>query len=190
MMNILQRIKPDVICFQEVTTAFLEEVSKVPWISEEYLCSDPNYDGSSLNGYGCAILCKGNLKPHFSFTDFENSNMGRHLLAMSCEIDGKGKSRNVNVGCVHLESLNNAKIRKEQLLACNALLPPGRSILVGDFNFCSERNYDGSLPLENDCLSDVIPSYQDVWQKLKPGEKGYTFDSQINKMLRKFEQAR
>ena len=126
----------------------------------------------------------------FSFTDFENSNMGRHLLAMSCEIDGKGKSRNVNVGCVHLESLNYAKIRKEQLRACNSLLPPGRSILVGDFNFCSERNYDGSLPLENDCLSDVIPSYQDVWQKLKPGDKGYTFDSQINKMLRKFEQAR
>ena len=119
---------------------------------------------------------------------FDNSEMGRHLLTARCAIGDQKHC--ITVGNVHLESLNNAKIREAQLAVSDRALPTGESILVGDFNFCSERNYDGSLPLENDCLSRVLPSHEDLWQKLKPGEQGFTFDSVKNTMLSKYEQAR
>jgi endonuclease/exonuclease/phosphatase family metal-dependent hydrolase len=114
--------------------------------------------------------------------------MDRHLLTARCIIGVPNQY--INIGNVHLESLNNARTREEQLGICDTILPSGKSILVGDFNFCSERNYDGSLPLENDCLSRTMPSYEDLWRKLKPEEKGFTFDSTANKMLKKYEQAR
>ena len=188
MMNILQRINPDVICLQEVTHGFLQEISRLSWIVDGFLCSDKGYDGSTIDQYGCATLCKKSLDPTFSFVNFENSYMGRHLLTTRCIISGRNQC--IDIGNVHLESLNNACRREEQLGVCATLLSPGKSVLVGDFNFCSERNYYGSLPLENDCLCKMMPSYEDLWRKLKPEEIGYTFDSVANRMLKKYEQAR
>lgn len=190
MINILQKVNPDVICLQEVTCNFLEQISRSQWITDKYFCSDPTYDGSTIKkyGYGCAILCKRHLSPSFSFVKFDNTEMGRHLITARCAIGDENQF--VTFGNVHLESLDNAKTREAQLDVSNSLLPTGESILVGDFNFCSERNYDASLPLENDCLSRTIPSYEDLWQKLKPEQHGFTFDSMVNKMIHSYEQAR
>lgn len=56
------------------------------------------------------------------------------------------------------------------------------TILAGDFNFCSYRNFVPSLPLENDDLSVCLPGWLDVWQALKDAsqEPGYTFDTELN----------
>ena len=77
------------------------------------------------------------------------------------------------------------------------------SILMGDFNFCSYRNYPRSeethyrsrtgasdRPLENDSLTAILPHHRDVWAALHPTEKGYTFDSERNPLIAKYEQMR
>ncbi len=67
------------------------------------------------------------------------------------------------------------------------------------------------MPLENDKIAAHYPDYVDVWPTLRPGswlhahacmyhheltqvivpeEKGYTFDSEVNRMIRQFEQMR
>lgn len=49
------------------------------------------------------------------------------------------------------------------------------------------------LPPENDNLAMALKEsdhWVDLWPKLRPTEKGYTFDSVANTMLRRFEQMR
>jgi len=48
-------------------------------------------------------------------------------------------------------------------------------------------------PLENQNIISFFPpraGWIDVWSSLHPSEKGYTFDSMVNKMLSLFEQMR
>jgi hypothetical protein len=52
-------------------------------------------------------------------------------------------------------------------------------ILLGDFNFDSERNFElDGLPVENNILSTVMPNAVDTWAALNPERSsGKTFDS-------------
>jgi len=102
----------------------------------------------------------------------------------------------VVIGCVHLESLDNANLRREQLAICKKKLDKlggkdNDAMLVGDFNFCSYRNYNPEItPLENKVLSEMIPSFVDLWPRLHPGTKGYTFDSENNTLISRYERMR
>lgn len=175
------------MCFQEVTKTFVDVARAIPWITAEYLSSDPELDGSTINSYGTLTLAKRNLFPTFERTDFP-SYMGRDLLIARISLE---EGCEVHVGNVHLESLDSQFIREKQLLVCSEKLPVGRSVLCGDFNFCSERNFiDDGRPLNNDCLSRIIPRYTDLWSTLRPSEHGYTFDSVTNSVIGKFEQSR
>eukprot|EP00466_Bigelowiella_natans_P011721 jgi/Bigna1/141313/aug1.62_g16021 len=67
----------------------------------------------------------------------------------------------------------------------------GDAMLVGDFNFCSYRNYNPEIiPLENKVLSEVMPYFVDLWPRLHPGNKGYTFDSENNTLISRYERMR
>ena len=89
------------------------------------------------------------------------------------------------VSTVHLESLDNQKLRFEQLKEISKILNQNpTSLLMGDFNFDSNTNYlNHPLPLENDSLKTILPYHQDIWSKLKK-ESGFTFDPKKNELLK------
>lgn len=91
---------------------------------------------------------------------------------------------------MHLESLSTRVVREKQLEHISRILSTRHSLLVGDFNFDSDRNFEGYGPLENAVLKKIFPQFVDVWEALYPGEKGYTYDSLRNKMITKYERMR
>merc|ERR1719502_1450062 len=99
--------------------------------------------------------------------------MARQLLVTQLE--------DFAIGTVHLESLANHPTRQEQLRICKSVLASHKNaILVGDFNFDSERNFAPPHdPLENEALAQIMPDYIDLWPSLR-AERGLTFDSTVN----------
>ena len=85
---------------------------------------------------------------------------------------------------VHLVSLDSQIERENQLQRCARYLQGySSSLLVGDFNFDDKRNHPRSTDygyLYNDCLTEVLPDYVDVWNQLRPGERGATFNTNEN----------
>eukprot|EP00428_Durinskia_dybowskii_P069939 CAMPEP_0170394032 /NCGR_PEP_ID=MMETSP0117_2-20130122/21042_1 /TAXON_ID=400756 /ORGANISM="Durinskia baltica, Strain CSIRO CS-38" /LENGTH=191 /DNA_ID=CAMNT_0010650275 /DNA_START=456 /DNA_END=1031 /DNA_ORIENTATION=+ len=64
------------------------------------------------------------------------------------------------------------------------------SMLVGDFNICSYRNYlDDGKPLEQDQIICQLNGYKDMWMELHQAagvndlNRGYTFDTVRNAMI-------
>ena len=188
IIDTVLELEPDVANFQEVLGPFHKMMRENEVLMEKYEISDPGHS------YYVATLTKRSLQPKFSITTLPTS-MGRELLVSSFVIDGES----IGVGNVHLESLKNHPLREEQLTASrSALAVHSASVLVGDFNFCSEKNFVlGSAPLENDSLQSHLAGYIDVWPAVHPpppvpsqGEKaedtdaraahGYTFDSERN----------
>mmetsp|Transcript_30097 Transcript_30097/g.39628 ORF Transcript_30097/g.39628 Transcript_30097/m.39628 type:complete len:302 (+) Transcript_30097:139-1044(+) len=176
-------LKPDVICFQEVVPDFIRLAMNTPGLLEEYEISDDG-SGSSVSPYGVLMMVKNNLKPEFAFHEMA-TNMYRQLLT------AKLGAQDVFVGTVHLESLNQHPYREAQLqLAKDVLDQCENSILCGDFNFCSYRNFVPKGKLENESLKEILPEYTDIWPLLRPEEKGYTYDSENNVMIHRYERMR
>jgi endonuclease/exonuclease/phosphatase family metal-dependent hydrolase len=174
----------DVICFQEVIPSFINQLLNHP-LSSQYTLSDTN--GETVNPYGVLTLCKTNLNPKFQFHKLP-THMGRMLLTATIQSQNEA----ITIGNIHLESLNFHRIREQQLgISYNILRRYNFSILCGDFNFCSNRNYFlNSHPLENDSLYKIMIDYRDLWLDMKAEEKGFTFDSTVNKMLSQHETMR
>ena len=120
--------------------------------------------------------------------------MGRSLLIaeltpLQANLE-QGEGRKVAVATTHLESLNSAPVRKQQLkIAQEALQGYSQAILCGDFNFDSNQNWGDwrraaahpPQSLENDVLKYILgEEYVDAWPALRPGEAGLTFDGGIN----------
>jgi hypothetical protein len=54
----------------------------------------------------------------------------------------------LGAGTVHLESLDNAQLRRDQIEICSQMLSPfPHALLIGDFNFDSDENFAGGGPL-------------------------------------------
>ncbi|NEQ99600.1 MAG: endonuclease/exonuclease/phosphatase family protein [Cyanothece sp. SIO2G6] len=164
-LGLLQEKRPDIIVLQEVTPEFWEQVLRSPWIQQEYQLSD--IQGDSVNPYGVLIMsrvpiCDWQIVPL-------PSEMGRHLVLASSFLN----HAMLTFASVHLESLDRAQTRSEQLTQIfSKLAPESHVIVAGDFNFCSSSE-------ENQQLD---PSYQDVWPLLHPAEPGFTEDTAINTM--------
>lgn len=209
ILNLVLEKSPDVACFQEVLQEFADMIYKHPIVIELYHVSP-----FTSRGYGVLTMVKKEYSPQFSFVSFP-TRMGRELLKASFNKD----NHHVVVGNVHLESLDSAPRRAEQLRICaKELNKEAFPILVGDFNFCSERNFHNipGAPLENDILKSTIPDFQDLWKlqirtlpvsntnvenedrstpvkgKLDSSEAllGYTFDSAVNSMILQHERMR
>jgi len=120
----------DVICLQEVTTRFEAalQASGSPLLAT-HAWHGPDF---AAHRYGTAALVRRSLQPAFSRAPLD-SEMGRDLLLVALP--------SVLVGVVHLESADSADVRRQQLGDVAAALGARPSILVGDFNFCSYRNY-------------------------------------------------
>lgn len=173
LLAAVRALHPSVCCFQEVVPAVaMALVQGLP----DWTASDPG-DGSSVGCYGVMALVAPGIRAHFSFQDFP-SQMGRQLLV--AELPG------LAVGTVHLESLMSQPTRECQLKVCAevlALYPD--AVLVGDFNFDSEKNFQPPHePLHNAALARFIPDFIDIWPALR-SDRGLTFDSNTNPYLKK-----
>ena len=210
----------DVVCLQEVTPRFARLLCEDPALrAAGYVASDADGAGATVQPYGVMILCKCGLAPTFSFHDLPTS-MARRLLVATLHT-ARGP---FVVATVHLESLDNQPRRAAQLAMARKVLSRATaaigggggggdsgdsgsggcpSVLCGDFNFCSYRNFNpeppmsiglllesGSSPrraLENDALQRLLPQHVDVWPLLRCGkdgeDSGYTFDSEVNENI-------
>lgn len=183
LVEVLNRERPDVCCLQEVVPEVaVQLMSRFPtWKS-----SDPG-DGSSVGSYGVMALVRPGLEVRFSFHKLP-TDMDRRLLVT--------RLHDMAIGTVHLESLANHMTRQAQLRECSKVLAAfhqsdgSDALLVGDFNFDSERNFaPPHLPLENEALAACLPGFTDVWPFLR-ADRGLTFDSAICPYIRQAEQMR
>ena len=212
ILSTVLTLDPDIACFQEVNRTFLRTLQSTPNIHKRYqISSNPIYES-----YGILSLARRGLGATFEEIELP-TQMGRNLLMTripsarlpSANHDGNDtKSPFVVVGNVHLESLDNAALRRQQLVICNECLrenEPVAALLVGDFNFDSEQAWgDWKKPvqhrqpadkLENKVLNDVMPEWVDAWPHLKQqgkgsGDPGITFDGATNPLCITDEQER
>ena len=182
-----RNLNPDIICLQEVTYEYLTYLQDQSWI-KAYASSDEKLDGKTFRNYGNIMLVKRELSPSFSFQFFP-TNMGRKLVIAKIPIENDY----FYAATVHLESLDNQFFREKQLEVCSKFLSPNTTnILCGDFNFCSYRNFfmpkdSTNVRLDNQCLESIVPYMRDIWPLLHPTDKGYTFDSTVNSLVRQYE---
>eukprot|EP01031_Cornospumella_fuschlensis_P034471 gene34471-41733_t len=185
IVGIIGSLRPDVVCLQEVTTSFIR-ILKNSSLPSMYSISD-DLTGESVLPYGTLTMVRKELHATFAFVDFP-SWMNRRLL--TAEIPHS--NGNVIVGNVHLESLDNHPTREAQLQICQKVfLPYSFYVLVGDFNFCSYRNFirDNSV-LENDSLQRILPGSHDMWLDFHDPavNPGHTFDGKHNPLVRHKEE--
>ncbi|RYH20980.1 hypothetical protein EON65_21835 [archaeon] len=180
VIGIISSLNPDVVCLQEVTTSFIRLLkdSSLPSI---YSISD-NLTGSTIIPYGTLTLVKTELLATFRFVDFPSRMYRKLLTAEIPHPHGK-----IVVGNVHLESLSNHPTREAQLQICQKVFQPYPFfVLVGDFNFCSYRNYcPESSVLENDSLQRILPGSHDMWLDIHDPtvDPGYTFEGGVNPFI-------
>mmetsp|Transcript_60151 Transcript_60151/g.105356 ORF Transcript_60151/g.105356 Transcript_60151/m.105356 type:complete len:326 (-) Transcript_60151:28-1005(-) len=178
LIEVIKRMGVHVCCLQEVVP---EVASVLASGLPSWSCSDPG-DGSTVAPYGVMVLAAPGKDVRFSFHELPTEMCRQLLLA---ELDG------LVVGTVHLESLANHPTREAQLRVCEALLAPfDDALLVGDFNFDSDRNFvPPHTPLENEALAEILPRYVDLWPALR-SERGKTFDSSLNPYISRSEHMR
>lgn len=118
--------KPDVVCLQEVTPDFVLQLNnerntgdaESHWLND-YLCSDPAFDGTTVAPYGVMMLVKNSLgvsQSSFEFTQLP-TNMDRLLLSVEIPIcveenvlQGKKKGKNNNDNNNSSEAIADAAI--------------------------------------------------------------------------------
>lgn len=166
LVDRLYRADADLIALQEVTPELLAHISAAPWAAD-YERSDP--DGEALGNYGVLLLSRVGLT-RVEQVPFP-TGMGRSLVVAEAPVGGAP----LTFASAHLESQDEDALRAEQLRRSFAALGrrPGDCLFVGDMNFV-----DGA-PLETAALD---PAFADVWPALRPGEPGYTVDTEVNRM--------
>lgn len=157
----LQRRRPDVIALQEVTQGLLGPVLEAPWIRASYQASQ-----REVASYDVVILSRLPIRRIAEVA--LPTEMGRRLVIaeLACGLA---------VATVHLESTRSeAEPRAAQLRVIQPVLARYPDVaLVGDMNF------EPDDPVENAVLD---PGLVDTWPALRPGEPGYTVDSDVNTM--------
>lgn len=182
LMTEVVREAADVICLQEVLPHVAEAIKSCKPLCELYDVS-PN----SISSYGVLMLVAVEHEAKFSNLSLPGS-MGRSLVVAECA--------DLVVATVHLESLNNVQIRREQLQIASKHLADTRrpAVLCGDFNFDSSqtwgdwrkrRPFEPPPPiapnlLENAVLAAVLPDFVDTWAAVHPNDPGLTFDGGTN----------
>ena len=162
----------DIIVFQEMTQASLDQLLELQWVQETYCVSD--IGANTFESYGVVLLSR---LPMTQLSLIElPSLMDRKLVLAEFEINGQ----KLLVGGVHLERLSQSDAaRREQVELIGSLVADvDHSIIMGDCNLCS------SWP-ENEILDS---RFSDAWPIIHPSEPGFTEDTSLNTM--KFETRR
>eukprot|EP01065_Artemidia_motanka_P036586 TRINITY_DN44555_c0_g1_i1.p1 TRINITY_DN44555_c0_g1~~TRINITY_DN44555_c0_g1_i1.p1 ORF type:complete len:408 (+),score=103.48 TRINITY_DN44555_c0_g1_i1:50-1225(+) len=154
----LRAADPDVICLQEVTPVFCRVLQEDPWVREGYQVSDPL--GTTLRGrstcYGCIQLCRKELYVADMELHTLPTTMHRRVVVTRLPLSA---SMCVSIATVHLESLDNTRVRCEQLRLIQPLLDPP-AVLCGDMNFPEGALEEKLIP----------PSVADAWREVGEGD--------------------
>ena len=161
----LARLRPEVIALQEVTVEHLDALYGLT----EYTVEASE---SIASGYGVALLSR---VPTVRMRELTlPSSMGRTLLEVEL-------ASGVTIATVHLESLDEAERRREQLeIIQHRLAHRDPVVLCGDFNLLPDGGEQAAIDA----------SWTDAWVALRPDEPGYTVDTDINSMRYQIKQKR
>ncbi len=171
VLDILEKENADIVLLQEVSEKWLKALLYNKFIQENYFVSEnkPNRINSTF-GLGQIILSK---------LPFENINIyglpGYEMYTLlSAEVQhNKDK---IQLNNIHLHSCkHHHQFRIAQLKTIFNIIDKSsitNQVIAGDFNF-------GDGWKENKCIRDC---YADAWLKLKKNLKGYTEDTEINRM--------
>lgn len=165
--------KPDVVCLQEATSELVTVFHSCK-VFELYSMSSPPAGGEY--GYCTLILARKELQASFRRVPFAHTSMARDVLVATF------RGTDLAVGTTHLESMDSHPVREAQMRqASRELSQYGNALLVGDFNFCSHRNFNrrSAGPLHNDSLSVCLPGFVDQWPRLH-ATPGHTFEDWRN----------
>uniref|UniRef100_A0A1J3F732 Tyrosyl-DNA phosphodiesterase 2 n=1 Tax=Noccaea caerulescens TaxID=107243 RepID=A0A1J3F732_NOCCA len=175
--HIIQLHSPHLICFQEVTPEIYDIFRKSSWW-KAYSCS-VSVDAAQSRGYFCMLLSKVGVKS-FSCKSFRNSIMGRELSIAEVEVPGR---KPLVLATSHLESPCPGPPKWDQMFsrerveqaneAIEILRANANVVFGGDMNW--DDKLDGRFPLPD--------KWVDVWEVLKPGDSGFTYDTKANPML-------
>ncbi|KAK0579832.1 hypothetical protein LWI29_032232 [Acer saccharum] len=172
--NLIRLHSPDVICFQEVTPNIFDIFKQSNWW-EKYTCSISD-EMAHTRRYFCIQLSKLPVRS-FVRKPFSNSRMGRELC--TTEIEVKGVDDPLIVATSHLESPEpgqmHSKERIAQAKAAQSLLVKNSPNMI----FCGDMNWDDDL----DGRFPLFGGWIDVWEELRRGEDGWTYDTKSNPML-------
>ena len=173
IIELVKKKKYEVACFQEVVPEF--QILLERNFSKDYVIST-----APEIPYFTSMICLKSLKPSFVRIALR-SDMGRDLLYTVIAPDS---DLNLVCGTVHLESLDNHRLREKQLQQVYKEFSKfGHSILVGDFNFPAHQNYNSKKKnerLHNLSLAECLPGYLDQWEHKYPDKPGYTFIHERN----------
>ena len=159
----LQRRRPDVIALQEVTHALFVALLHEPWVRAAYQISP-----RAMRAYDVVILSRLPIRRIVEVA--LPTSMGRRLVVaeLACGLA---------VATVHLESTREeATTRAAQL----GIIQPALVDRYDDVVLVGDMNFKPGDPIENAALD---PDFVDVWPALRPGEPGYTLDTDINTMM-------
>lgn len=165
--RILAGSTADVIALQEVRPDLLEFLLERDWVRRYFLSTaDPGWIGHD----GVVMLLR---HAPCRFVEHRlDAYPPRPLLVAELQL-GDHLAR---LATIHLASMRqNAEAHAGQLEEAFPLLVGADPVvLVGDFNFCSSSTENRNLD----------PRYIDSWPLLRPGEPGYTEDTEANRMRR------
>lgn len=162
LFGILEKHKPDFVCLQEVTGAFLNLLKEHPFIQSHYIISD--FHGNTVIPYGTMILS------HYPISSLRiyrlPTNQGRRYLTADVILEKPAEgspTKNINIGTIHLESCDNQELRMEQFKTVFPLLSEHEhSFFMGDYNFPDGSDEEKHIP----------DKFTDIWKELHKGYKG------------------
>lgn len=172
LLNIAVEKNPDVIGFQECTSAFLKTLVNTKAFTEQYTPANEPPKGYT---YFVMVYVKKSLHFTNQHTILLKTNLGRR-----CEsVDVKKNGMLFRFGTVHVESyVTSENVREVQMNTIfNTMTKKSSSIqiafVVGDFNF--DESGKENVVIDT---SDFV----DTWPLVHPSVKGYTFENQVNLM--------
>ncbi|KAL2931367.1 Tyrosyl-DNA phosphodiesterase 2, partial [Bienertia sinuspersici] len=175
--DLIQLHSPDIICLQEVTPNIYEILQNSAWW-KKYRCS-VSYEQAASGIYFCMQLAKLPVKS-FSCKQFSYSAMGRELCVAEIEVN---QNKSLVVATSHLESPCPGPPTWDQMYskervnqakeAIDFLKKYRNAIFCGDLNW--DDKIDGQFP--------IVEGWFDAWEKLRPADIGWTYDTKSNKML-------
>lgn len=146
LLNLIDSSDADFVCLQEVTSPFASALANDPRLTAKYF-----FPSKQVSSYTVLILAK--FPVVFSELSL-STRMGRSLAAAHFKLNGEPSI----VSTVHLESLDNARLRKQQLETIFPYISSSStfSILCGDFNF------HHTWPEQTNLQADFV----DAWEAL------------------------
>lgn len=173
LAQLLETLKPHIICLVEVRQEPLQFLMSLNWVQQNYFLST-----NTIPLGGALILSHKVLLPRPLFMHHTwPTNMPRIFLTAKFEVQASVINNSFAVGCVHLESMSSQPMREGQLRVCSQVLRSAkRALLMGDFNISEKKE-------ENCSIERMLPFYTDVWRLLYKKNPGFTRDTVKNTMV-------